>query len=193
MKIEKLENHIEITSGQIMSRITAEDNGEDVAGAWRIIVPKAITSDGFIDVEELAEEKLKAIPDTKRVTELNDIVIKLSTPFDAAIITEETVGCVVPSFCAIIRNKETLDLDYLMAYLSSKYCKEQLRARVTGAIMSILSIGKIKEIDVPVPSEEKQREIGRSFKRVQEKKHVIKQILELETKRNDIIFQELLK
>ena len=107
--------------------------------------------------------------------------------------TEETAGCLVPSFCAIIRNNGNLNLDYLRAYLASKYCKEQLKSRVTGAVMSILSIGKIKSIDIPVPNLDEQKRIGERYRSVQEKIAIMNQIISLENKRNDVVFQELVK
>lgn len=193
MKIEQFGNFVEITSGQIMTRLTAKDDESESIGTWKVVIPKAITSDGFISIEDMPEEKLKSEPPKDRITMVDDIVIKLSTPFDSAIVTEETAGCLVPSFCAIIRNNGNLNLDYLRAYLASKYCKEQLKSRVTGAVMSILSIGKIKSIDIPVPNLDEQKRIGERYKSVQEKIAIMNQIISLENKRNDVVFQELVK
>lgn len=192
MRLDTLENYVEIVSGQIMTRITTKDDAESI-GVCKVIIPKAITSDGFISIEDLPEEKIKLEPPTDRITRVNDIVIKLSTPFDSAIITEETAGCIVPSFCAIIRNQDSIDLHYLRAFLASKYCKEQLKAKVTGAVMSILSIGKIKSIEIPVPDLSEQEQIGMHYNEVQEKLQTMNQIISLEKKRNDILFQELAK
>lgn len=193
MKIEQFGNFVEITSGQIMTRLTAKDDESESIGTWKVVIPKAITSDGFISIEDMPEEKLKSEPPKDRITKVDDIVIKLSTPFDSAIVTEETAGCLVPSFCAIIRNNGNLNLDYLRAYLASKYCKEQLKSRVTGAVMSILSIGKIKSIDIPVPNLDEQKRIGERYRSVQEKIVIMNQIISLENKRNDVVFQELVK
>lgn len=193
MTITQLENFVDITSGQIMTRVTAKDDADNSVGTWKVVIPKAITSDGFISLDDMPEERLKAEPPMDRITKVGDIVIKLSTPFDSAIITEETAGCVVPSFCAIIRSNGILNIDYLRAYLASKYCKDQMKAKVAGAVMSILSIGKIKSIDIPVPRMEVQREIGERYKNVQEKILIMNQIIALENKRNDVVFQELIK
>ena len=193
MTIMQLEKFVDITSGQIMTRLTAKDDADSSVGTWKVVIPKAITPDGFISIEDMPEEHLKAEPPVDRITRVGDIVIKLSTPFDSAIITEETAGCVVPSFCAIIRSNGILIIDYLRAYLASKYCKDQMKAKVAGAVMSILSIGKIKSIDIPVPSIEVQREIGERYKNVQEKILIMNQIISLENKRNDVVFQELVK
>lgn len=192
MIFEQLGEHIEITSGQIMTRITTKESGEPPIESRKVIVPKAITQDGYIDADELPVEDLKMLPDSKRLTEIDDIVIKLSTPFDSAVITEETTGCLVPSFCAIIRSKGTLDLNYIRAFLASNYCKEQLRAKVTGAVMSILSIGKIQTVNIPVPNMTEQIKIGLEYKKAQEKIQVMNKIIKLENKRNDIVFLEFL-
>ena len=185
---------INVYSGQIMSRVVAgNETNADTSKEFRVIVPKAINSDGTILASELSVEILKVIPDTNRITELGDIVIKLSTPYDSAIISEEFVGCVVPSFCAIIRNKSEIETEYLQAFLSSKLCKDQLRAKVIGAVMTILSVGKIKDIEMPVPEKGKREEIGAKYLSVQKKITTLKQIVELEAKRNDLVFYNMVE
>lgn len=192
LKIEELGNHVEVIGGQIMTRITAKDD-EPFVSTRKVVIPKAITSDGFISIADMPEENLKVDAPVDRITRENDIVIKLSTPFDSAIVTKETEGCVVPSFCAIIRNGDTLDLDYLRAFLVSQSCKEQLKAKVSGAVMSILSIGKIKSVEIPMAAENLQHHIGERYREAQEKLQIMNQIIALENKRNDVLFQELVK
>ena len=68
-----------------------------------------------------------------------------------------------------------------------------MKAKVAGAVMTILSIGKINSIDIPVPSMDVQCEIGERYKAVQEKILIMNQIISLENKRNDVVFQELIK
>lgn len=81
----------------------------------------------------------------------------------------------------------------LQAFLNSKLCKEQLKAKVVGAVMTILSIGKIKEIDIPIPAMEQQIAIGKRYKETQLKIATLKKIVELEAKRNDIQFINMVK
>lgn len=182
--------NIDVISGQIMSRVVAS-NPQECAGSWRVMTPRAIDSDGFINVDDLAYENFKVVPEPRRLTQVGDIVIKLTLPFDSALITEETAGCFIPSFCAVIRHCGDLNKNYLRAFLASKACKNQLKARVSGAITSILSVGKIREIEAPEPDDAIQREIGENFCRALEKKQLFKKIAELESKKNDAIFQEL--
>ena len=193
VRIDELGNHVEIIGGQIMTRITAKDGDPDIIGKRKVVIPKAITSDGFISTDDMPEENLKVEPPVDRITREHDIIIKLSTPFDSAIVTKENEGCIVPSFCAIIRNGDTLDLDYLRAFLVSQNCKEQLKAKVSGAVMSILSIGKIKSVEIPVADAKAQRCIGEHYREAQNNLQIMSQIIALENKRNDVMFQELMK
>ena len=216
MKIVKLGEMADVYSGQIMSRVKAGDierTGDYISSRiMKVIVPKSITSDGLIDLKDIAEEKIivtdckivennneaaefeSVLPiDNRRVTSLGDIVIKLSAPFDSATITAETSGFLVPSFCAIIRNKSKLNSDYLQAFLNSDLCKEQLREKVAGAIITILSVGKVKDIEIPVPDAEQQRMIGAQYRETQCKIATFKKIAELEKKRNDVLFLNMVK
>lgn len=182
-----------IIGGQIMTRLTAkEESGDLVIEERRVMIPKCILSDGTIDIDGLPIEKLKSIADEKKITKLGDIVIKLSTPYDSAIITEDAVGCLVPSFCAIIRCNK-ISKEYLQAFLSTAGCKNQLKNQVAGSVMTILSVGKLGNVDVPNVDAVTQNEIGRRYIKTQEKMATLKRIIELEAKRNDIIFRELEK
>ena len=65
-----------IVGGQIMTRITVKDeNNESAVEERRVITPKAILSDGTIDITEISTEKLKVIADPNKLTAVGDIVI----------------------------------------------------------------------------------------------------------------------
>lgn len=188
--MQTLENmKIDIAGGQIMSRISAKDAEEKQT--VKVVVPKSIAADGSIDVNEMPEEEVVMEVDKKKVTELGDIVVKLSTPYGAGIVDEDAVGCVVPSFCALIKDAGDLDSNYLLAFLNSDMCKQQIQAQVTGAVMTVVSIGKIKKLQIPVPSTEEQTEVGKRFIEKKRKLQIMKRIAALEEERNSVVFEEL--
>lgn len=98
MKVVKLGEVVDIYSGQIMSRVKA-DKPEEIGDyittkIMKVIVPKAITSEELINLEDIVEEKIIVTDinildketgetefvmpiDSKRITSLGDIVIKL--------------------------------------------------------------------------------------------------------------------
>ena len=181
-------------SGQIMSRLTAgEASGKEVVAVRKVVVPKCIHADGSIDPDEMPEEQLRTDADPRRLTAGGDIVMKLSTPYDAAFIGEENAGCVVPSFCAIIKSPGDLNPDYLLAFLNSSACKSQIKVLVAGAAMAMLSIGKVKSIRIPVPEPQIQHSIGGTFIETQQRVYVLNRIIQLEQKKNDVYFRDLVK
>lgn len=183
---------VQIYSGQIMSRLTAgESSGNEVTVVRRVVVPKCIRADGSIDSDELPEEQLHTDADPKRLTACGDIVMKLSTPYDAAMVGEEDVGCIVPSFCAIIKSSGVLNADYLLAFLNSSTCKSQIKVLVAGAAMAMLSVGKIKSIRIPVPEPQIQHAIGGTFMETQHRLYILDQIMRLEQKKNNVYFRDL--
>lgn len=190
MEMIKLGEVVEIISGQIMSRVVAPEEGGKTVETRRLIVPKAIV-DGVISDEDLPTESLATVADDKRLVHPGDIVMKLSTPYDAAIVTYKEDGCLVPSFCAIIKNGQALDTNYLLAFLNSEVCKESLKMKVAGAVMSILSIGKIKDVLIPVPNMSEQVEIGADYIKVRDNLALIKQICTLEKKKLDMKFKRM--
>ena len=193
MKYIKLGDISEVIGGQIMTRIKTEKPGDVAIETRRVIVPKAITEEGLIDKSVLPQEELKTEADEKKITKEGDIVIKLNSPYDSAVITEETKGCIVPSFCAIIRLLENPGItpSYIQAFLNSRLCKDQIDSSVQGAIMTLVTVGKLREIEIPLPEETKQHSIGSTYLETLDKLKILKEIIELEKQKNDAFFYEL--
>ena len=185
---------VELIGGQIMTRISAKNQKEtEIAETRRVVIPKCIRPDGSIAYDDMAEEDLTVAADPRKLTVPGDIVMKLSSPYDAAVIDEESSDCIVPSFCAIIKASSELDPAYLLAFLNRNSCKEQLKQQVAGAVMAMLSVGKIKSVRIPVPDMSVQREIGQHFLDAQRKLRIVEQIIKLEQKKNDIYFRDMVK
>ncbi len=191
-KIKDIES-IVIHTGQIMSRVVVgkEENVESKAKV-KVLIPKAINPDGTISLDQMPEEYLKVLPDKRRLVEIEDIVMKLSPPYDAAIVEENVEGVLAPSFCAIIKctGAEVLPR-YLLAFLNSELCKEQLRQQVAGVTMPMLSMGKIGEVEMPIPSLGIQRKVEEGYRKSQKQLELLREITELTRKRNDAIFREI--
>ena len=89
-----LENIADVIAGQIMTRVTEDNNDGE---AVQVLAPKAI-SNGIIIKEDLGKAVLSKDVDENKYTKEGDVVIKLSTPYDAAYVTSKDIGLVIPSF-----------------------------------------------------------------------------------------------
>ena len=157
----RLEDIANVIAGQIMTRVTDENNeGESV----QVLVPKAI-ADGIVVKEDLGKAVLSKAVDEDKYTREGDVVIKLSTPYDAAYVTAEDAGLVIPSFCATIRiTKENLmDAKYLSAFLNTSYVRNQLTAKVVGSARPMIKITDVRALEIPKVSMQDMRDIGEAY------------------------------
>ena len=171
----KLKEVAKITVGQIMPRVSAENkNEEEIIGTVNVLAPKAI-SDGIIVKENLGELQI--------CTKEGDVVVKLSTPYDATYVTKENEGLAVPSFCAIIRVKEDkLDAKYLSAFFNTEYVREILKSKVMGSIRPMVKVSDLRNLDIPYVSEEDMADIGQAYILSGKKKSILSDMIETETK-----------
>lgn len=167
--------------GQITSRIEANEKKNEIAiGKVQVIPPKAIKA-GKIVQDELYELEYKSDFDDKKLTKAGDIVVKLSSPYDAAYITKEDEGLLITSFCIIIRNtSKTLMSEYLAAFLNSEVYLKQVMDMVSGAAVPMLTMGKIKDVMVREMELEDQRQVAEYFQNITLKEEIMAQIIALE-------------
>lgn len=180
----RLEEIATITAGQIMTRVTArKDTGEQIVENVKVLAPKAISS-GVIIKEELGDTELSRKIDDDKFTREGDVIIKLSTPYDAAYVTEEDEGIAISSFCAAIRITDTnkMDARYLAAFLNSSYVRDELTAKVAGSPRPMIKITDVRTLEVPEIDMKDMKDIGQAFVLSGEKKETLQKMIDNETK-----------
>lgn len=174
-----LENIADVIAGQIMTRVTEDNNdGEPV----QVLAPKAISS-GIIIKEDLGKAILSKAVDENKYTKEGDVVIKLSTPYDAAYVTSKDIGLVIPSFCATIRisNDNLIDAKYLSAFLNTSYVRSQLTAKVVGSSRPMIKISDIRALEIPEVSIDDMRDIGEAYMLSGRKKEILLEMVQAES------------
>lgn len=173
-----------VYSGQILSRvIIKEEVNDEVLDERMVLVPKAMVN-GMILKEELTREKFKKAVDAERITQIGDIIIKLSPPYDIVYIEKGDVGLVVPSFCAIIRGLDESKINTLFfaAYLNTEYAREILKSKVYRSHVPLITIKDIGELEIPNVELEKQKKIGEIYLLSCSKQEILREMLENEKK-----------
>ena len=169
-----------IKSGQILTRISAEKTKEEVIGKQKVIIPKAISNGALIN-DQLSDVEISKQPDIDKFAKKGDIIIKLTTPYDSAIILEEDENLLVSSFCGIVRpNEEIVNPKYLIAFLNTNYVKEHLKSKVEGLVRPMLKLYDLSSLEVPILSVEKMNHLGKAFLLSCDKKKVLSKMLETE-------------
>lgn len=176
-----LEDIASVVAGQIMTRVSADkDTGDEVMESVTVLVPKAICEGAIIKVDLGKVNLSKAIDDDK-YTQEGDVIIKLSTPYDAVYISKENVGLAIPSFCAAIRlMDDKVDAKYLLAYLNSSYVRNQLTSKVMGASRPMIKITDIRKLNIPDVSKQNQQDIGEAYMLSAKKRTILLEMIEVE-------------
>ena len=127
--------------------------------------------------------------DDNKITKDGTLVLKLSTPYDACVVTKEDENLIVSSFCATLAiTDKNVDLFYLLAFLNSKLYRDQVENLAAGSAIPLISVGAIKDVQVPLPSKEEQEKIGKDFINTMKKIKLINKITALEAEKVNSIF-----
>jgi len=149
-----------IRTGLVLSR--KEALSDENSQVYRALSLKDITEDGQVLLTEI--ENYFAVGPLKEeyFTQEGDVLLRLSAPYTAIIITKKETGLLVPSHFAIIRTKKMLDPRYLRWWLEKKR-KWFYKVASGGTMMGTISSGYVRQMPFePLPLE-KQRKIGEMF------------------------------
>lgn len=180
MKKSLEELKIKIIGGQIINRVIAnENNNDEIVETRGTIVAKTI-SFGYISDNEIITNNYKTKCDEKRITKENDVIIKITPPFAAALVDKKHEGLLVSSFCMLLTDiPEEIKPEYLVAYLNSEGGVAQVTSRMTGSTISTISVVALKQIYIPILSIEKQNEICKAFNAYLKNIELSKKLIEL--------------
>ena len=189
---------IEVISGTVLNRVRV-DKGHKESVDLKVMMPKAITDGINLDTLEDITVAVDSIANRKiKTTHVQDIILKLTTPYDSVFITEEDQGFVVPSYFAILRyfDPRVINPRYVAFILNSTYGKEQLTAMTTGTPTAMLKIKDVLSFPVPMLPIEKQKLLGDLYiahcgKRASMKKYIDKEEILINSILKDAIGKEV--
>ena len=185
---------ITVESGTVLSRIKAKDERDSVTRL--VLLPKAV-SEG-IDLENM--ETIDVGPgmiDAKRVktTSSWDVVMKLTSPYEAVSIKPEYQEYVIPSYMAVLRNCDwnVIHPWYLAAVLNSSYVKRYLSSVTSGTSIAMLKIKDILTIPIPVLPVQEQERLGEIYITFVDKRMAMKRLLASEEAMVNVILRDAIK
>ena len=154
----KLETYASVRTGLVFSRKEAPPWKSKIT--YRALSLKNVPEDGKIllcDIEDFfAGEVLKK----EYFTCEGDVLLRLSAPYSAVLITEREVDLLIPAHFAIIRTYDSLDPRYLCWWLT-KNKKRFYQIASGGTMMGTISSGYIANMPFTPPPIEKQRQVAR--------------------------------
>lgn len=161
---------------------------------YKALTLKSLNSEGWIDKTLLDDFKSIENLDEKYLCLEGDVLIKITPPYTAVAINKELHGTVIPAQFIIIRLKgKAVVPEYLAFYLNADEMKREIMLSATGNIVSMLRIGTIRDLKIPIPDLEKQLKIGEVSKLIIEERHLMNKLLETKEKYYQALTKSLIK
>ena len=160
MKKAILNNMAEILSGLSYRRYLDEKGKK-----FQIIVQRSIKNDGVLS--DFEEVKLEDNIKDRYFTQKNDVLMKMTYPYDVVCINQENL--VVSDRIAIIRLKKEYDSQFITHLLTNNYIKKQLHELSGSGKMSHTSLKEIKQLQLIIPDLQTQIKYGELLNTIDEK------------------------
>lgn len=146
-----LDDIAEIISG-LSYRRYLDEGGDN----FKIIVQRSIKKDG--ELSDFEEVSLKHDIRDRYFTQKNDVLMKMTYPYDVVCVNEENL--VVSDRIAIIRLNEGYDPDFIAHLLTNMHIKKQLHELGGSGKIPHTSLKEIKQLKLVVPDFETQMKYG---------------------------------
>lgn len=161
----QLKDICEIKSGISMSRVRRRDvSSRDLTIKAYALSQKAFSKEFILD----KKLELIDVTDIKKefLTQKDDVIVKLSQPYESIYIDTEYEGILVTSSFAILRKRPDahMDMRYIALFLNSSYASTMLKSATTGSSLQLLKRTSLGEINVPLISDEDQERLSAEHK-----------------------------
>lgn len=181
----------EVRTGAVLTR--KREKYSSTNKFFKSINLKCVSEDGTILLNNIETIELPLVFKDEVFARVDDIIVRLSAPYSAAIINQEAVGCLIPSHFAIIRVDRTkIYPPYLLWYLNSEEVKKKILQNNSGSTaFGTISSGFFADLDIKEIDMYKQKLLGDYMLLFSKEKRLTEELLEQKTIYNKYITKKL--
>ena len=152
----KLGEIASVRSGLVLSRKLARENPVQ---RYRLLNLRSITPEGYIDMNETDVFDAKETLPGEYLSQVGDIVIRLSAPYTAVLIDEESEGMVVSSNFVIVRtDPQVLLPEFLYWLLNTSEVKHRMFENSSSNMLGAVKPKFFADYEItPLPIPEQQK------------------------------------
>lgn len=152
----KLGEIASVRSGLVLSRKLARENPVQ---RYRLLNLRSITPEGYIDMNETDVFDAKETLPREYLSQVGDIVIRLSAPYTAVLIDEESEGMVVSSNFVIVRtDPQELLPEFLYWLLNTSEVKHRMFENSSSNMLGAVKPKFFADYEItPLPIPEQQK------------------------------------
>ena len=152
----KLGEIASVRSGLVLSRKLARENPVQ---RYRLLNLRSIIPEGYIDMNETDVFDAKETLPGEYLSQVGDIVIRLSAPYTAVLVDEESEGMVVSSNFVIVRtDPQVLLPEYLYWLLNTSEVKHRMFENSSSNMLGAVKPKFFADYEItPLPIPEQQK------------------------------------
>lgn len=178
----KLSEIATLQTGLVLNRKEARYE-EETERVYRRVTMRSLNEYGVLKRNDIdvfpSIEKL----DPSVLTHKNDIIVKLFTPIFPTLVKKDAEGLVIPSQLVVIRVFDERVLpEYLRYYLSAPEVSELMLSIEGWRSQRTIKVGTFADLEIPIPSIEKQRLIAEMAETDLIRKRLYKELIEEQSK-----------
>lgn len=154
----KLKDLITVRSGLVVTRkATKEDKGY----GYQQLTLKSFRPQCSLDTVELTEFKSNSILDRRYLTQMGDVIVRLTAPYTAILIDEETTDLVITSNFVVLRQEmQVFCPRYLWSLMNGREVKRTLEQGTSSTMMGSVKPQAIGALEFQIISMAGQERLG---------------------------------
>ena len=149
-----------VRSGLVLSRKQAR-KGTPVKMRYSLLSFRAIHPNGYIDTEQLEDFDAAEQLSPEYLTQIGDVIIRLTSPYTAVLIDEASAGMVVSSNFVIIRvDRSRLLPGYLVWLINTPKIRKAIYENTSSNMLGAINARFFSEFEIPPLSILQQQKIA---------------------------------
>ena len=152
----KLGNIATVRSGLVLSRKQSREPSDI---QYPLLNLRSVQEGGYIDLAEADVFDATEYLSPEYVSQIGDVVVRLSTPYTAVLIDQSTAGMVISSNFVIIRtDRRELLPEYLFWLLNTPDVKRSIYENTSGNMLGAIKAKFFSEFEIaPLPISDQQK------------------------------------
>lgn len=172
----KLQDLASVRSGLVLSRKQAK---EPVGYPYRSINLRAIQPDASINLSEVDVYQAKESLKPEYLSQIGDIIVRLTAPYTAVLVDETTEGMVISSNFVVIRiESEKLLPEYLFWLLNTQSVKRDIYENATSNMLGAVNAKFLAEIEITLLPIEEQHKLAQLYLTSRREIRLLKELAE---------------
>lgn len=178
-----------IRTGLVLARKLSEDSQGE---CYRLLTLRSMDPSGYILVDKLDDFWAKECLPEDYLSQVGDIVVRLTAPHTAILIDESTVGLLISSNFLIVRIRdERLLPEYLLWLLNSSRVKRSFYSKSRTNTLASINVKWFLGLDVPMLPTEKQHKVAMVDALVRKETILLQQLTEIKAKYHELLLERI--